>query len=223
MREIEELGLPDFCRKPTLVLGIGNLLFGDDGFGCAVVEYVEEHYAVPETVCLLDAGTSVRKLLFTLCLSPIRPHRLLILDAIDVGRTPGELFEINPAEIPPVKLDDFSLHQLPTSNLLHELQESCGVEVRVLACQTGPLPEEISPGLSPAIRAVVPHAAQWLMGSICQRIIKDETIWYPKRNRVSQVSRGIHQRWDIELVRADADCTDRLTGESERSKLAGPR
>ena len=164
MREIEELGLPDFCRKPTLVLGIGNLLFGDDGFGCAVVEYVEKHYAVPETVCLLDAGTSVRKLLFTLCLSPIRPHRLLILDAIDVGRTPGEVFEINPAEIPPVKLDDFSLHQLPTSNLLRELQESCGVEVRVLACQTGPLPEEISPGLSPAIQAAVPHAAQWLMG-----------------------------------------------------------
>ena len=44
---------------------------------------------------------------------------------------------------PLAKLDDFSLHQLPTSNLLRELQEICGVEVRVLACQTGPLPEEV--------------------------------------------------------------------------------
>jgi coenzyme F420 hydrogenase subunit delta len=163
MREIDQLGLPDFCLKPTLVLGIGNLLFGDDGFGCAVVDYVEKHDSVPEAVCLLDAGTSVRKLLFTLCLSPIRPRRVLILDAIDAGRTPGELFEINPADIPPVKLDDFSLHQLPTSNLLRELQESCGVEVRVLACQTGPLPEEISPGLSPPIQAAVSRAAEWLI------------------------------------------------------------
>ena len=171
MSELEQFGVPDFCRKPILVLGVGNTLFGDDGFGCAVVDYLEKHHSVPEAVCLLDAGTSVRKLLFTLCLSPIRPRRLLILDAIDAGRTPGEVFEIDPAEIPAVKLDDFSLHQLPTSNLLRELQESCGVEVRVLACQTGPLPQEISPGLSPAIQAALPHAAEWLMDRVqtCSR------------------------------------------------------
>jgi coenzyme F420 hydrogenase subunit delta len=161
--EIDESDLPDFCRKPTVVLGVGNILFGDDGFGCAVVDYLESHYQIPEAVCLLDAGTGVRKLLFTLCLSSARPWRLLILDAIDAGRSPGEIFEIDPAEIPPVKLDDFSLHQLPTSNLLRELQETCGVEVRVLACQTGPLPEEISQGLSKAVSGAVPQAAEWLV------------------------------------------------------------
>ena len=162
--EIEQSDLPEFCRKPALVLGCGNILFGDDGFGCAVVDYVEAHYAVPEAVCLLDVGTGVRKLLFTLCLSSARPQRLLILDAIDAGRSPGEIFEINPAEIPPVKLDDFSMHQVPTSNLLRELQETCRVEVRVLACQTGPLPEEISSqGLSKAVSNAVPQAAEWLV------------------------------------------------------------
>jgi coenzyme F420 hydrogenase subunit delta len=162
MWEVEQSDLPDFCSKPTLVLGCGNVLFGDDGFGCAVVDYVEAHYPVPEAVCLLDVGTGVRKLLFTLCLSPVRPQRLIILDAIDAGRSPGEIFEIDPAEIPPVKLDDFSLHQLPTSNLLRELQETCSVEVRVLACQTGPLPEEVCAGLSDAVSRAVPRAAEWL-------------------------------------------------------------
>src|ERR1039458_4372215 len=162
MREVDPCDLPEFCRKPTLVLGCGNILFGDDGFGCAVVDYLESHYQVPEAVCLLDVGTGVRKLLFTLCLSSARPQQLLILDAIDAGRTQGEIFEIDPAEIPPVKLDDFSLPQLPTSNLLRELQESCGVEVRVLACQTGPLPEEISQGLSEAVNQAVAQAAEWL-------------------------------------------------------------
>lgn len=168
--EIDESDLPDFCRQPTVVLGVGNILFGDDGFGCAVVDYLESHYRVPEDVCLLDAGTGVRKLLFTLCLSSMRPQRLLILDAIDAGRSPGEIFEINPAEIPPVKLDDFSLHQLPTSNLLRELQEACGVEVRVLACQTGPLPEEISQGLSETINSAVPRAAEWLVRDYFPRV-----------------------------------------------------
>ena len=161
---IDACDLPDFCCKQKLVLGVGNALFGDDGFGCAVIEYVESHYQLPADVCLLDAGTGVRKLLFTLCLSPVRPQRLILVDAIDAGRTPGEIFEINPSDIPPAKLDDFSLHQLPTSNMLRELQETCSVEVRVLACQTGPLPAEVREGLSEAVANAVPRAADWLVG-----------------------------------------------------------
>lgn len=151
--------VPDFCAKSTLILGCGNILFGDDGFGCAVAELLQSRYPVPADACVVDAGTGVRKLLFTLCLSPVRPRRLLIVDAFDAGRSPGELFEIDPAAIPAIKMDDFSMHQLPTSNLLRELQEHCGVEVRVLACQTAPLPEEVRTGLSPAVQSAVPAAA----------------------------------------------------------------
>jgi coenzyme F420 hydrogenase subunit delta len=158
--ELDQAELPEFCRKPTLILGCGNTLFGDDGFGCALVEYLEAHYTLPEDVCLLDVGTGVRKLLFTLCLSPVRPRRVLILDALDVGRNPGELFEIAPEDIPAIKCDDFSLHQVPTSNLLRELEEQCGVEVRVLACQTEPLPDEVRPGLSEPVRRALPQAAE---------------------------------------------------------------
>jgi coenzyme F420 hydrogenase subunit delta len=160
LADTEQFAVPDFCRKPTLILGCGNILFGDDGFGCAVIEYLESHGSVPADVCLADAGTGVRKILFTICLSNERPHRILIVDAFDVGRPPGELFELDPAEIPAIKCDDFSMHQLPTSNLLHELQLHCCVEVRVLGCQTSPLPEQVAPGLSDAVRDAVPQAAR---------------------------------------------------------------
>ena len=155
----DDAALPDFCRKPTLILGVGNILFGDDGFGCAVVDYIEKNTQVPPHVCMLDVGTGVRNLLFTLVISPVRPKRLLVLDAIDAGRAPGELFEIDPSDIPPIKLDDFSMHQVPTSNMLLELKERCGIEVKVLACQTGPLPEEVRPGLSDPVARAVPEAA----------------------------------------------------------------
>ena len=85
---------------------------------------------------------------------------MLVVDAFDAGRAPGELFEIDPADIPAIKMDDFSMHQLPTSNLLRELQEQCNVEVRVLACQTAPLPNSVDPGLSEAVRLAVPRAAE---------------------------------------------------------------
>lgn len=154
--------LPEFCAKPTLILGCGNTLFGDDGFGCELVDFIEREYSVPEDVCLLDVGTGVRKLLFTLCLSPARPRRILVIDALDAGRAAGEIMEIRPAEIPVVKLDDFSMHQIPTSNLLRELETHCGVEVRVLACQNGPLPGEVRPGMSAEVRAALPAAAEWV-------------------------------------------------------------
>jgi coenzyme F420 hydrogenase subunit delta len=154
--------LPDFCRKPVLIIGCGNILFGDDGFGCALVEHLQAHFETPDHVCLADAGTGVRKMLFTLCLSPAGSRRILIVDAVDAGREPGEWFQIDPEEIPVVKLDDFSMHQLPTSNLLRELQAQTGIEVRVLVCQTGPLPEEIAPGLSEPVRRAIPSAAEWV-------------------------------------------------------------
>ena len=170
MAENDMLEVPEFCQKSTLILGCGNILFGDDGFGCAVVQHLETSGSVPEEACIAEAGTGVRKLLFTLCLSPVRPRRLLIVDAFDVGRLPGEVFEIDPAEIPAIKCDDFSMHQVPTSNLLRELQEQCGVEVRVLACQTAPLPDQVSVGLSDAVQRAVSSAAQWIVGEYFTRV-----------------------------------------------------
>jgi Ni,Fe-hydrogenase maturation factor len=43
--------------------------------------------------------------------------------------------------------------------MLLELKDRCGIEVRVLACQTGPLPEEVRPGLSDPVARAVPEAA----------------------------------------------------------------
>ncbi len=163
--------LPDYCRKPTLIVGCGNVLMGDDGFGCEVAEHIQQREHLPESVCALDAGTGVRSLLFTICLSAVRPQRVLVIDAVDAGREPGDLFELDPADIPPVKLDDFSMHQLPTSNLLRELQALCGVDVRVLACQPGLIPELVQPGLSSAVAAAVPRAARWIVDTYLDSVL----------------------------------------------------
>jgi coenzyme F420 hydrogenase subunit delta len=159
---VEDRRTPEFCRKPVLILGCGNVLFGDDGFGCAVIEYLQSRCEVPDNVCLLDAGTGARKLLFTLLLSAVRPARVLIIDAVDVGRAPGELVEIRPSELPVKKLDDFAMHEVPSSNLLDELRRS-GMEVRILGCQTGPLPEQIRSGMCEPVEAAVPKAAEWIL------------------------------------------------------------
>ena len=152
--------LPVYCRKKILIAGCGNKLFGDDGFGPEVVEYLMEHYSIPENVCLMDVGTGIRKILFTLTLSEARPEVIVIIDAVDKGRKPGEIFEISLDEVPEEKIDDFSIHQVPSSNLLKELQDLCSVKVRVMACQTKTIPEAMRAGLSEQVQKAVPLMAQ---------------------------------------------------------------
>ena len=152
--------LPVYCRKEILIAGCGNKLFGDDGFGPEVIEYLRNNYSVPKNICLMDTGTGIRKILFTLTLSEIRPKVIVIIDAVDKGRKSGEIFEITLDEIPEEKIDDFSIHQVPSSNLLKELQDLCSVKVRVMACQIKTIPETIQSGLSGPVKKAVPLMAQ---------------------------------------------------------------
>ncbi len=151
---------PVYCRKEILITGCGNKLFGDDGFGPEVVEYLTDHFNIPENICLLDVGTGVRKILFTISLSEPRPKVIVVIDAVDKGRKPGEIFDISVDEIPMEKIDDFSIHQVPSSNLLKELQDLCSVRVRVMACQIKSIPETMQSGLSEPVKKAVPLMAQ---------------------------------------------------------------
>jgi coenzyme F420 hydrogenase subunit delta len=154
--------MSDWYDKRILILGCGNILFGDDGFGPAVARRCLEACLIPSDVSVLNAGTSVRNILFDVLLAEDKPSRIVILDAIDCGREPGEIFDLDLDAYPRHKVDDFSMHQVPTSNLLRELRDLGGVAVSVLACQVGHIPQEVSPGLSAPVAESVERAVQRL-------------------------------------------------------------
>lgn len=135
------------------------MLFGDDGFGPAVVENLLHNYVIPEDIYIMDVGTGVRKLLFTLLLGDDLPDEIVIVDAVDWGNKIGQVNEISADELPVTKIDDFSLHQVPTSNMLRELQDRSQVEVSVVVCDVGELPQRIDPGLSQDVKKAVKTAA----------------------------------------------------------------
>jgi len=160
---------PSWADKELLVLGCGNVLFGDDGFGPALAEYmngdtIPNHVPlpIPGHALVLDAGSSVRDILFDVVLSEKVPRRIVVADALDCGRNPGEVFELSVDDIPAGKLDDFSIHQVPTSNLLRELRDHKGVDVRILAAQPAHIPADVKPGLSSIMQQAVVAAAEVL-------------------------------------------------------------
>lgn len=155
--------IPECYQKSTLILGCGNTLFGDDGFGPAVIHSLEEHYEPPKDVSILDVGTGAREILFTITLAEKKPRRIIVIDALDCQKKPGEVFTIPVENLPEKKIDDFSLHQLPTSNLLKELKDLCHVEVILLAAQPECIPEMVEPGLSKKIQDAVPRACKYIV------------------------------------------------------------
>ena len=152
--------VPEYCQKEILIAGVGNILFGDDGFGPEVIEFLKNNYDIPDNVCLADAGTGIRRILFTISLSDIKPKVIVIIDAVDKGKNPGDVFEILLDELPFEKIDDFSIHQVPSSNLLKELQDYCHVRVVIKVCQIKEIPEMIQTGLSEPLKRAVPLLAE---------------------------------------------------------------
>ncbi|MHC4536826.1 MAG: hydrogenase maturation protease [Planctomycetota bacterium] len=153
---------PEWYDKSILILGCGNVLLEDDGFGPAVAQQLQRDFTIPSDVCVLDTGTSVREILFDTILSDKKPSKIVIIDAMDCGLEPGELFNMDIDSYPEVKLDDFSLHQVPTSNLLRELRDLCGIEIVVVACQVAGACDSVNPGLSEPVNKAVGQAVEMI-------------------------------------------------------------
>lgn len=158
---------PEPAIRPIQIFGCGNLLFGDDGFGPAVIEHLVKHYPLPDTVFALDAGTGICDFLFDILLSPAGLSEIYIVDAVSVkGRKPGELFQIEVEQIPRVKAGDFSLHQFPSVGLLGEIKHQTPIDVTVLAVQTGYIPKAVQSGLSPEVKKAIEPACAFLWDRI---------------------------------------------------------
>jgi len=151
----------EISTKKVLILGCGNVLMGDDGFGPAVIKKLEQRYNLPDYAYAEDVGTSIRGVLFDITLLDKRPEHIIVLDAVDKpDHVEGEVFEIDIDDIPETKVVDYSVHQYPTTNMLKGIQDQCGVKVTIIASQvSGPL-NEVKPGLSKPMRAAVVKAAE---------------------------------------------------------------
>lgn len=163
MTKIDDNWVPDYCEKQVLVLGCGNILLGDDGLGPAVIKYLTGKDDLPDHVCFLDVGTSARKILFDVILSSRKPTKIIVVDAMDFGGEPGTVSFLDLDAIPENKIDDFSLHQIPTSNLLRELRDLCKVELVIIVCQPAEIPDGVKPGLSMQAKNAIKRAAETVL------------------------------------------------------------
>lgn len=97
-----------------LVLGLGNLLCGDDGLGVAAVERLTASYEVPEGARVVDGGTLGLSLLPEL----EDAEAAILVDAIRDDQPPGSLVRLEGDEVAPAVAARLSVHQIGVADLL---------------------------------------------------------------------------------------------------------
>ncbi|PCI07548.1 MAG: HyaD/HybD family hydrogenase maturation endopeptidase [Gammaproteobacteria bacterium] len=92
----------------VLILGIGNILWADEGFGVRTVEQLNQHYAFEDNVTVMDGGTQGIYLAQYVEQADI----LVVFDAIDYSLKPGEMKLIEGDNVPKfMGVKKMSLHQ----------------------------------------------------------------------------------------------------------------
>ena len=142
---------------PILVLGIGNLIMSDDGIGVRVVQLLAERYRFPAGVTVLDGGTLGLDLLPKL----EGITRLLVVDAVDVGKPPGTLVRLSGDEVPVVLETKVSPHQMGLKDLLAVamLQGFAPCEMVLWGVQPALIEPglELSPVVAPQLEPLLRH------------------------------------------------------------------
>ena len=147
-----------------LVLGLGNSIMTDDGFGVKVVNMLSSRYHFQEQVRLLDGGTLGLDLL---------PHLeevelLLIIDALDMRDAPGKIFRIEGDEVPRAFASKLSVHQMGLQDLLavSELQGHVPSKLVVWGVQPEciEMGTELTATVAAAVEPVVAKVLEELQG-----------------------------------------------------------
>jgi hydrogenase maturation protease len=79
-----------------MIMGVGNILFTDEGFGIRVVEELERRFVFPDNVSIVDGGVLGVSLLGVIS----EADQLIVVDVIRNKGVPGELYRLEGDAIP---------------------------------------------------------------------------------------------------------------------------
>jgi len=149
-----------------LILGIGNLLMGDEGIGIHIVRYLEKNYNW-ENVDILDGGTGGFHLMGYFQSYPM----VILIDATIDGQTAGSIKLLKPkysSDYPPT----LTAHDIGLKDLLDSLYLlNSQPEIWLYTVSIQKL-DKVTMELSPEIEASIPAAAERIAENLADLIGK---------------------------------------------------
>ena len=151
----------------TLILGIGNILWADEGYGIRAAETLNARYRLPGGTRIMDGGTQGIFLLPWVRSAT----QLLIFDAVDFGLEPGTLRLVRDGDVPRfMGAKKVSMHQAGFQEVLSSAELSgqfperlalVGVQPALLDDYGGSLTASVRAQIDPAVQLAVDVLRQW--------------------------------------------------------------
>jgi len=184
-----------------LLLGIGNVLWADEGFGVRVIERLQKSYRFPDQVKVMDGGTQGVYLVEHVQAADV----LIVFDAVDYDLPPGTLKRIENDDVPNfLGAKKMSLHQTGFQEVLAMAQMLGSYPQHLLLI--GVQPEELDDyggSLRPIVKAQIQPAIDMTIDYLQVFGIKAEAI-----NSDGDLADPVLniQRYEQERPTADAAC-----------------
>lgn len=141
---------------PAVVLGVGNVILRDEGFGVRVVEYLSKNYEFDDDVELIDGGT----LGIELTKFVTGAKKLLIVDSINSGGEKGKVFRFENDEVLAHFDDKISAHEVGIKDVLALLKVTGKYPDAVAVVGAEPYDLGAGVGLSEKMTKLLPKVAE---------------------------------------------------------------
>jgi len=135
-----------------LVLGLGNVLCGDDGLGPTAVAHLERAWRGAEGCRVEDGGT------LGLALFPLleEARRVILVDAVGADAPPGAPVRLTGAELEPAVRERLSVHQVGVADIMDALRLRDAMPEELVLLGVVPATLGLELRLSPAVAAALP-------------------------------------------------------------------
>jgi len=155
-------------RIDLLVLGLGNVLCGDDGAGVIALHRLRRNYELPDNVRLVDGGTLGLDLLALVAAS----DSVIMIDAVRADSRPGTIVVLEDDEVAPAVYERLSPHQIGVADLVAGAALVDRYPENVVIVGVVPETTDLQFGCSPAVEAKLPQLVDRVIDELHARGVR---------------------------------------------------
>src|SRR5512147_123898 len=152
------------------ILGLGNILMKDEGFGVHFVRWLGDRWRFPETVELIEGGVMAYALLGPVC----GCERLIVIDVLKTDDEPGAVYRFTLAEIEPKLPPPTSAHEVQFLDVLCKAEMLDEAPEVIFLCIVPEDFHDMDMEMSPLMREKFPLVEELLMKELALRGIRPE-------------------------------------------------
>lgn len=155
--------------QKIVIVGVGNILCGDEGVGVHVIEELKKH-RLPDNVKVYDCGTAGLEVLELLD----EADKAIIVDAVTAGMEPGKIchYKLSEINVEERKMTMLSLHELDLARAIKIGENAYKLPENIIIVGVEPKSLQFGMGLTKEIKEAIPRVVQYVLKLVAPDLMR---------------------------------------------------